>query len=294
MAREDSKYNEAIHKTWGRKKSEEWTSLPLLVLEDKWATECIATMNESSYSEITPHDLFATDSWLPWFDFVVIVDFMDPPMNYWRIKRLEDGLLRITMVYLNAETNDAPLIHVDVPFFDDGEYRFMRGEGKMLPDKYPDNVKSYLEYAIWASIEGNVAIKAAEEALKVTTAFLKWLHTTDYYPVEMSAEKRTLSSVHKNKPWKRRDLTRIVFLNKFPSTETSETTEGSSNESTGGGKKCGHPRTGHYRTMRAERFKSHPLYKKRRWFKAIWVGPTETTYKGNRYKVLLPPDRFLE
>lgn len=295
MTREDSKYIEAICKTWGRKVGDAWSALPLLILEEKWATECIATMEESSYNELTPQALFSTDSWLPWFDFAVIAEFVDEPLNYWRIKRTDIGI-RITLVYLNEETMDAPLIAVDVPFFSDGTHRFMRGEGELLPNKYDDNIRRHLEYAIWSNVEGSVAQGAAEEALRITTAFLRWLHTTDYYPVEVRSEKAALKSLNRNKPWKRRDLPRIVFMNQFPNADTSSNGEVSPKVSEGDSDRTvrGHPRKGHYRTLRAERFMRHPMYLKRMWFKATWVGPTETTYNGNRYKVLLPPDRFLE
>lgn len=49
----------------------------------------------------------------------------------------------------------------------------------------------------------------------------------------------------------------------------------------------GHPRRGYYYTLKHERYSNHPLFQvpKALYKKAVWVGPENSTFQGNTYKM---------
>lgn len=86
---------------------------------------------------------------------------------------------------------------------------------------------------------------------------------------------------HDRKPWMRGDLTSVVFLDKLPTTKEAKPSQGGSHASP-----IYHQRKGHFRTMRDEKFKNHPDFKKPIWRKSTWVGEPMVEVGGTTYKVL--------
>ena len=79
----------------------------------------------------------------------------------------------------------------------------------------------------------------------------------------------------------------ILVLNKLP-------TERENKEEGVGHTVRYHQRRGHFKTLRHEKYRHHPKYLVENgiYVKPTWVGEQEGEYRGNSYKVLLPPKEF--
>ncbi len=87
------------------------------------------------------------------------------------------------------------------------------------------------------------------------------------------------------KPWKSATGPHILFLDRMPTTPA----EGGVAQ---GGTKSPHRRRGHWRTLEHPRFRHHPQYGKKIYVKPSFVGPQQTEYQGNIYKLIQPLDEI--
>lgn len=126
--------------------------------------------------------------------------------------------------------------------------------------------------------------KAAESAIMHLTGFLKFAYESDMYPVLVHKTKKSFKDRKDEKskqPWKSSALPRIIYLNALP-VETSDVPSGT------GAPKRPHQRRGFYKTLRAERYRNHPLFQvpKAIYCRPAFVGAKEAIVAGNRYTVI--------
>lgn len=86
-------------------------------------------------------------------------------------------------------------------------------------------------------------------------------------------------------PWKRGDLTSIVFMDALPilSLESAPEPLGGHHASP-----RYHHRRGHFRTMSHDRYKDNPKFGKPVWYNPCWVGDDSVEVGGTTYTVLHP------
>ena len=96
---------------------------------------------------------------------------------------------------------------------------------------------------------------------------------------------RTKTPLNANRPWKSATGPHILFLDRMPTTPA----EGDVAQ---GGTKSPHRRRGHWRTLEHPRFRHHPQYGKQIYVKPSFVGPQQTEYQGNIYKLIQPLDEI--
>lgn len=131
----------------------------------------------------------------------------------------------------------------------------------------------------------NVKALMDSVATNITSAALSlcllnaWAREHDQYPVIQQGTKRAQKGT---KPCKRRDLPRLIYLNKLPSAHKQS--QGGHHESP-----RGHERRGHYKTLRHTKYKHHPKYgiEKGIYVRPAWVGDKSVVREGNRYTVIL-------
>jgi len=107
------------------------------------------------------------------------------------------------------------------------------------------------------------------------------LNKTDLHPIEkVTPVYKKIMKRGKIKKKKNYEHRTIIYLNKLPVKYN--------NESKGGhhASPKRHIRKGHTRTLRAEKFKHHPDYMKKKWIKPMWIGKKETIIDGITYKVI--------
>jgi hypothetical protein len=106
-----------------------------------------------------------------------------------------------------------------------------------------------------------------------------WAREHDKYPV---ITRSTNVSDSQTQPHKRRDLPRLIYMNKLPSAASAESKGGHH------ASPRGHERRGHYKTLKHPKFKHHPKFGVPNgiYVRPAWVGPKETVHEGNRYTVI--------
>lgn len=110
----------------------------------------------------------------------------------------------------------------------------------------------------------------------------------DKHMVEVVPSKprpRTKTPLNANRPWKSATGPHILFLDRMPTTAP----EGRVAQ---GGTKSPHRRRGHWRTLEHPRFRHHPQYGKQIYVKPSFIGPQQTEYQGNIYKLIQPLDEI--
>lgn len=96
---------------------------------------------------------------------------------------------------------------------------------------------------------------------------------------------RTKTPLNAKRPWKSATGPHILFLDRMPTTPA----EGGVAQ---GGTKSPHRRRGHWRTLEHPRFRHHPQYGKQIYVKPSFIGPQQTEYQGNIYKLIQPLDEI--
>ncbi len=127
--------------------------------------------------------------------------------------------------------------------------------------------------------------KAAESAMAHLTGFLKFAYECDMYPVYVRKTKKSFKDRKDEKskqPWKSSALPKIIYLNALPVEVDSPSTIGM------GAPKRPHQRRGCFKTLRAERYRNHPLFQvpKAIYCRPAFVGPKEAVVAGNRYSII--------
>ena len=119
----------------------------------------------------------------------------------------------------------------------------------------------------------------ARAALGLACGMSYFAKTNGKYPVVVRGSKPCKAK----KVYKRKGLPRLIYMNALPRSEPKPH-QGGSHASP-----MRHQRKGHYKTLKSERFKKHPLYgvEKGVFVRAAWVGSKEVVHEGNRYTVIV-------
>jgi hypothetical protein len=105
-------------------------------------------------------------------------------------------------------------------------------------------------------------------------------HIVEVVPTKPKASKKI--SLHKNRPWLMASGPHILFLDRMPATQKQ-------NKGTGThASPKPHRRRGHWKTLSHPRFRHHPQYQQKIYVKPSFVGPKQTTYEGNIYRLVQP------
>lgn len=171
-----------------------------------------------------------------------------------------------------------------------GVYRTKEQKGDMKTSM--DNLEKLIiereDYNKWC-------LETAGQIVFQLFAFLRFLETSDKFPVELKGIKpkpkkgqRQLAQKTRD-PWNRTDLPTIRYLNEFPTPKVER------NRAHLGGTHASpkpHPRSGHRRTLQAERYRNHELFqvKKALPVSPAWIGDDESIVDGVEYKVLRKED----
>lgn len=106
----------------------------------------------------------------------------------------------------------------------------------------------------------------------------------DKHMVEVMPSKpkpRVKTPLNAKRPWKSATGPHILFLDRMPTTPSQDGVVQS-------GTKSPHRRRGHWRTLEHPRFRHHPQYGKKIYVKPSFIGPQQTEYQGNIYKLIQP------
>lgn len=122
--------------------------------------------------------------------------------------------------------------------------------------------------------------------IQTVQAMHVWLKESDKHPVEVTPVKQPkLSPLNKDKPWRRATGPRILFLDRMPTTQAESTGTHASPKP--------HRRRGHWRELSHPRYRHHPQYKQKIWVKPSFIGPEQTVYESNLYRLIKPLDELL-
>ena len=110
-------------------------------------------------------------------------------------------------------------------------------------------------------------------------------HIVEVAPTNNKAKAPKKSSLYKNRPWLTASGPHILFLDRMPTTQKAGTGTHASPKP--------HRRRGHWKTLNHPRFRHHPQYQQKIYVKPSFVGPRQTTYEGNIYRLVQPLEERL-
>ena len=110
-------------------------------------------------------------------------------------------------------------------------------------------------------------------------------HLVEVVPTKPKAPKK--SSLYKNRPWLTANGPHILFLDRMPTTQKKGIVTGTH------ASPKPHRRRGHWKTLNHPRFRHHPQYQQKIYVKPSFVGPRQTTYEGNIYRLVQPLEERL-
>lgn len=131
------------------------------------------------------------------------------------------------------------------------------------------------------ALEGmNDLAKAITERSQLIWYYAKYgdKHIVEVVPTKAKVQKK--SALHKNRPWTTASGPHILFLDRMPTTQKEGTGTHASPKP--------HRRRGHWKTLSHPRFRHHPQYQQKIYVKPSFVGPRQTTYEGNIYRLVQP------
>jgi len=140
---------------------------------------------------------------------------------------------------------------------------------------------------LWGdALEGmNDLAKAITERSQLIWYYAKYgdKHIVEVVPTKTKTQKK--SALHKNRPWTTASGPHILFLDRMPTTQKEGTGTHASPKP--------HRRRGHWKTLNHPRFRHHPQYQQKIYVKPSFVGPRQTTYEGNIYRLVQPLEERL-
>lgn len=107
--------------------------------------------------------------------------------------------------------------------------------------------------------------------------FLKMVEEGDRYPISGKGVQHR--KAHAKKPWTRKDLVTIQYLNALPAEHKPH--KGGTHASP-----CYHQRRGSWRPLTHKRYRNHPKYGEKIYVKPYWAGDKSRTVNGVTYTVL--------
>lgn len=255
-------------------KAKQWLALPLMVIDNRLSTPAgldfhnYKTNNgEKQFLQFIPSEKTFT------LDECMVYSIGEEAIRYGYIRIINDEEIEVEM-YVQVMSGDECVARFICTFNDkypNGVMAFQDFNGKPFALKESDRP--------WLEAVGNNYVNALLIAFQM---FCLYNNKRDRYLMSVRPEKKpsTLKTGKKGK-LSANIGPNIIYLNEFPKDHSASAT----------GDGCGvepHKRRGHHYTLRAERFKNHPLYQVENvlWKKPIWVGDRTRIVNGNVYTVL--------
>tara|TARA_R110002012_G_scaffold312823_1_gene523891 strand:- start:6850 stop:7830 length:981 start_codon:yes stop_codon:yes gene_type:complete len=145
----------------------------------------------------------------------------------------------------------------------------------------------------WVDSTGKTIDKGLKEHAAMATQLLLDVFLYSKYGERHAVEKtsakpktKVKTQLNSKRPWTTATGPHILFLDRLPTNKPNAET------GTGTPKKP-HRRRGHWRILQDPRYRHHPQYGKRIYVKPSFIGPEQTIYEGNIYKLIKPLDEIL-
>lgn len=145
----------------------------------------------------------------------------------------------------------------------------------------------------WVDNAGKSIDKGLKEHAAMATQLLLDVFLYSKYGERHAVEKtsakpkpKVKTQLNSKRPWTTATGPHILFLDRLPTNQPNAET------GTGTPKKP-HRRRGHWRILQDPRYRHHPQYGKRIYVKPSFIGPQQTEYEGNIYKLIKPLDEIL-
>ena len=159
----------------------------------------------------------------------------------------------------------------------DDSYEFVQSETKSTEDFYNHINFSKAEHS---EFTGN----AAKQLARVVDlhAYLKYgdRHAVEVLPSPEKLSKAKRNPANRNRPWNTASGPHVLLLDRMPATQKPGCGTHASPKP--------HRRRGHWKTLSHPRYRHHPQYQKKIYCKPSFVGPRQTTYEGNIYRLVQP------
>ena len=104
-------------------------------------------------------------------------------------------------------------------------------------------------------------------------------HLVEVLPAKPKKQRNT--PLTKNRPWLNATGPHVLLLDRMPTTQREH--QGGTHASP-----KPHRRRGHWKTLQHPKYRHHPQYQKKIYIKPSFVGPSETKYQGNIYRLVQP------
>ena len=104
-------------------------------------------------------------------------------------------------------------------------------------------------------------------------------HLVEVLPAKPKPQRN--NPLTKNRPWLNATGPHVLLLDRMPTTQREH--QGGTHASP-----KPHRRRGHWKTLQHPKYRHHPQYQKKIYIKPSFVGPSETKYQGNIYRLVQP------
>ena len=156
-----------------------------------------------------------------------------------------------------------------------------------FPTKSTDDfyIKNSIRYE--SQEEGGSCVAKTLVEVGTMHQYLKYgnRHAVEVLPNPKKLAKAKRSSLNRDRPWNTASGPHILFLDRMPATQKQGTGTHASPKP--------HRRRGHWKTLNHPRFRHHPQYQQKIYVKPSFVGPRQTTYEGNIYRLVQPLEERL-
>lgn len=150
-----------------------------------------------------------------------------------------------------------------------------------LLESYKDDIEDFNVH--------HQAIKGfASEAMHLCMKLMTYMKYGEKHAVEKfpAKPKKTVGPLAEKRPWVNASGPHILLLDRLPNTQKPH--QGGTHASP-----KPHRRRGHWKTLNHPRYRRHPQYQKKIFVKPSFVGPRQTTYEGNVYRLVDPIEERL-
>ena len=110
-------------------------------------------------------------------------------------------------------------------------------------------------------------------------------HAVEVLPNPEKLAKSKRNPANRTRPWNTASGPHVLLLDRMPTTQKPKTGTHASPKP--------HHRRGHWKTLSHPRYRHHPQYQKKIYVKPSFVGPRQTKYEGNIYRLVQPLEERL-
>ncbi len=134
-----------------------------------------------------------------------------------------------------------------------------------------------------------LTMRMAWHMISSATCLMTYMKYGDKHAVEKfpaKEKKKAIGPLAEKRPWINASGPHILLLDRLPSTQKPH--QGGTHASP-----KPHRRRGHWKTLNHPRYRRHPQYQKKIFVKPSFVGPRQTMYEGNVYRLVDPIEERL-